>query len=139
MLFFCRILIVLIAILSAYSIHLLLKCAGVVGKRSVLKYTFTLVTDHVIFVWFWIELYNIIIPLFVILGIRAYEQLGYRAFGSAGKIIAACIITIHNIGGEIARIKHIYSNDIGIYSFHRMVLLFFLFVDLQPCPATFLL
>ncbi|KAG7332477.1 hypothetical protein KOW79_004311 [Hemibagrus wyckioides] len=55
------ILIVLIAILSAYSIHLLLKCAGVVG-------------------------------------IRAYEQLGFRAFGSAGKIIAACVITIHNIG-----------------------------------------
>ncbi|KAK3539961.1 hypothetical protein QTP70_019609 [Hemibagrus guttatus] len=55
------ILIILIAILSAYSIHLLLKSAGVVG-------------------------------------IRAYEQLGYRAFGSAGKIIAACIITIHNIG-----------------------------------------
>ncbi|XP_017323613.1 sodium-coupled neutral amino acid transporter 5 [Ictalurus punctatus] len=55
------ILIVLIAILSAYSIHLLLKSAGVVG-------------------------------------IRAYEQLGYRAFGSAGKILAACVITVHNIG-----------------------------------------
>lgn len=55
------ILIVFIAILSTYSIHLLLKSAGVVG-------------------------------------IRAYEQLGYRAFGSAGKIIAACVITIHNIG-----------------------------------------
>ncbi|XP_060930544.1 sodium-coupled neutral amino acid transporter 3-like [Limanda limanda] len=50
-----------IAILSAYSIHLLLKCAGVVG-------------------------------------IRAYEQLGNRAFGSMGKIVAACVITIHNIG-----------------------------------------
>ncbi|TSN76594.1 Sodium-coupled neutral amino acid transporter 3 [Bagarius yarrelli] len=55
------ILIVLIAILSAYSIHLLLKSAGVVG-------------------------------------IRAYEQLGYRAFGATGKVIAACVITIHNIG-----------------------------------------
>ncbi|KAI5610126.1 sodium-coupled neutral amino acid transporter 3, partial [Silurus asotus] len=55
------ILIILIAILSAYSIHLLLKCAGVVG-------------------------------------IRAYEQLGFRAFGSVGKIIAGCTITIHNIG-----------------------------------------
>ncbi|XP_072537836.1 sodium-coupled neutral amino acid transporter 3 [Salminus brasiliensis] len=49
------------AILSAFSIHLLLKSAGVVG-------------------------------------IRAYEQLGLRAFGQPGKIIAACIITIHNIG-----------------------------------------
>uniref|UniRef100_A0A8C4GLA4 Solute carrier family 38 member 5a n=1 Tax=Dicentrarchus labrax TaxID=13489 RepID=A0A8C4GLA4_DICLA len=56
-----RILLVSIAILSAYSIHLLLRSAGVVG-------------------------------------IRAYEQLGNRAFGPPGKILAACIITIHNIG-----------------------------------------
>uniref|UniRef100_A0AAQ4RKN2 Solute carrier family 38 member 5a n=1 Tax=Gasterosteus aculeatus aculeatus TaxID=481459 RepID=A0AAQ4RKN2_GASAC len=55
------ILLVSIAILSAYSIHLLLKSAGVVG-------------------------------------IRAYEQLGNRAFGVPGKILAACIITVHNIG-----------------------------------------
>lgn len=50
-----------IAILSAYSIHLLLRSAGVVG-------------------------------------IRAYEQLGNRAFGHPGKMLAACIITVHNIG-----------------------------------------
>ncbi|XP_052418624.1 sodium-coupled neutral amino acid transporter 3 isoform X5 [Carassius gibelio] len=50
-----------IAVLSAYSIHLLLECAGVVG-------------------------------------IRAYEQLGNHAFGQPGKILAACIITMHNIG-----------------------------------------
>ncbi|MBN3293742.1 S38A3 protein, partial [Polypterus senegalus] len=55
------ILLVCIAILSAYSIHLLLKSAGVVG-------------------------------------IRAYEQLGYRAFGPPGKVLAAIIITMHNIG-----------------------------------------
>ncbi|XP_077454809.1 sodium-coupled neutral amino acid transporter 3-like [Stigmatopora argus] len=55
------ILLVFIAILSAYSIHLLLKSAGVVG-------------------------------------IRAYEQLGNRAFGSPGKILAGSIITVHNIG-----------------------------------------
>lgn len=55
------ILLVSIAILSAYSIHLLLKCAEVVG-------------------------------------IRAYEQLGNRAFGHPGKMLAACVITIHNIG-----------------------------------------
>ncbi|TNN74824.1 Sodium-coupled neutral amino acid transporter 3 [Liparis tanakae] len=54
-------LLVSIAILSAYSIHLLLISAGVVG-------------------------------------IRAYEQLGNRAFGAPGKMVAACIITIHNIG-----------------------------------------
>ncbi|XP_053551679.1 sodium-coupled neutral amino acid transporter 5 isoform X2 [Bombina bombina] len=50
-----------IGLLSSYSIHLLLKCSGVVG-------------------------------------IRAYEQLGQRAFGSCGKILAALIITVHNIG-----------------------------------------
>ncbi|XP_037336828.2 sodium-coupled neutral amino acid transporter 3-like [Pungitius pungitius] len=55
------ILLVSIAILSAYSIHLLLRSAGVVG-------------------------------------IRAYEQLGNRAFGAPGKMLAACIITVHNIG-----------------------------------------
>ncbi|KAI1892180.1 hypothetical protein AGOR_G00130670 [Albula goreensis] len=55
------ILLTCIAILSAYSVHLLLKSAGVVG-------------------------------------IRAYEQLGKRAFGHTGKILAAVIITLHNIG-----------------------------------------
>ncbi|XP_030589377.1 sodium-coupled neutral amino acid transporter 3-like [Archocentrus centrarchus] len=55
------ILLLFIAILSAYSIHLLLKSAGVVG-------------------------------------IRAYEQLGYRAFGHPGKMLAAIVITVHNIG-----------------------------------------
>ncbi|XP_075041671.1 sodium-coupled neutral amino acid transporter 5 [Mixophyes fleayi] len=50
-----------IALLSAYSIHLLLKCSGVVG-------------------------------------IRAYEQLGQRAFGYGGKILTAIIITVHNVG-----------------------------------------
>ncbi|XP_037127705.1 sodium-coupled neutral amino acid transporter 3-like [Syngnathus acus] len=55
------ILLVFIAVLSAYSIHLLLRSAGVVG-------------------------------------IRAYEQLGNRAFGPPGKILAGSVITIHNIG-----------------------------------------
>uniref|UniRef100_A0A4W6DR66 Solute carrier family 38 member 5 n=1 Tax=Lates calcarifer TaxID=8187 RepID=A0A4W6DR66_LATCA len=55
------VLLVFIAILSAYSIHLLLRSAGVVG-------------------------------------IRAYEQLGNRAFGPPGKMLAACVITVHNIG-----------------------------------------
>ncbi|XP_023693116.1 sodium-coupled neutral amino acid transporter 3-like isoform X2 [Paramormyrops kingsleyae] len=50
-----------IAALSAYSIHLLLRSAGIVG-------------------------------------IRSYEQLGNRAFGAPGKVLAACVITIHNIG-----------------------------------------
>ncbi|KAK3539932.1 hypothetical protein QTP70_019570, partial [Hemibagrus guttatus] len=54
-------LLICIAILSSYSIHLLLKSAGVVG-------------------------------------IRAYEQLGKRAFGHLGKILAAVVITMHNIG-----------------------------------------
>ncbi|XP_054859205.1 sodium-coupled neutral amino acid transporter 5 [Eublepharis macularius] len=55
------VLLISIALLSAYSIHLLLECAGVVG-------------------------------------IRAYEQLGLRAFGPGGKVVAAVIISIHNIG-----------------------------------------
>uniref|UniRef100_A0A671XVB2 Amino acid transporter transmembrane domain-containing protein n=1 Tax=Sparus aurata TaxID=8175 RepID=A0A671XVB2_SPAAU len=33
-----------------------------------------------------------------VVGIRAYEQLGFRAFGHPGKILAAVIITLHNIG-----------------------------------------
>ncbi|KAJ8016382.1 hypothetical protein DPEC_G00006630 [Dallia pectoralis] len=55
------ILLISIACLSSYSVHLLLKSAGVVG-------------------------------------IRAYEQLGFRAFGHPGKIAAGIIITFHNIG-----------------------------------------
>ncbi|XP_060108728.1 sodium-coupled neutral amino acid transporter 5 [Heteronotia binoei] len=55
------VLLISIALLSAYSIHLLLACAGVVG-------------------------------------IRAYEQLGFRAFGHGGKVVAAVIISVHNIG-----------------------------------------
>uniref|UniRef100_A0A674A549 Solute carrier family 38 member 5b n=1 Tax=Salmo trutta TaxID=8032 RepID=A0A674A549_SALTR len=35
---------------------------------------------------------------FVGSGIRAYEQLGFRAFGHPGKIAAGVIITFHNIG-----------------------------------------
>uniref|UniRef100_A0A8C1PL41 Solute carrier family 38 member 5b n=1 Tax=Cyprinus carpio TaxID=7962 RepID=A0A8C1PL41_CYPCA len=55
------ILLTCIAVLSSYSVHLLLRSAGVVG-------------------------------------IRAYEQLGKRAFGHPGKILAALVITMHNIG-----------------------------------------
>ncbi|XP_010348478.1 sodium-coupled neutral amino acid transporter 5 [Saimiri boliviensis] len=50
-----------IALLSSYSIHLLLTCAGTVG-------------------------------------IRAYEQLGQRAFGPAGKVVVAAVICLHNVG-----------------------------------------
>uniref|UniRef100_A0AAY4BDQ9 Amino acid transporter transmembrane domain-containing protein n=1 Tax=Denticeps clupeoides TaxID=299321 RepID=A0AAY4BDQ9_9TELE len=50
-----------VAVLSCYSIHLLLKASGVVG-------------------------------------IRAYEQLGYRAFGMTGKLAAGIAITLQNIG-----------------------------------------
>ncbi|XP_074055505.1 sodium-coupled neutral amino acid transporter 5 [Macrotis lagotis] len=49
------------ALLSAYSIHLLLTCAGFVG-------------------------------------IPAYEELGRRAFGTSGKVAAAGVICLHNIG-----------------------------------------
>lgn len=36
------------------------------------------------------------------LGIRAYEQLGLKAFGHGGKVVAAVIISIHNIGGKVS-------------------------------------
>uniref|UniRef100_A0A671S6P6 Sodium-coupled neutral amino acid transporter 3-like n=1 Tax=Sinocyclocheilus anshuiensis TaxID=1608454 RepID=A0A671S6P6_9TELE len=35
-----------------------------------------------------------------VVGIRAYEQLGYRAFGTPGKMAAGIAITLQNIGGE---------------------------------------
>ncbi|XP_068598167.1 sodium-coupled neutral amino acid transporter 3 [Brachionichthys hirsutus] len=50
-----------VALLSSYSIHLLLKSSGIVG-------------------------------------IRAYEQLGYRAFGTPGKMAAGIAIILQNIG-----------------------------------------
>ncbi|XP_053577140.1 sodium-coupled neutral amino acid transporter 3 [Bombina bombina] len=50
-----------VALLSSYSIHLLLKSSG-------------------------------------ILGVRAYELLGYKAFGTPGKLAAAIAITLQNIG-----------------------------------------
>ncbi|KAK7155807.1 hypothetical protein R3I93_010462 [Phoxinus phoxinus] len=50
-----------VAGLSCYSIHLLLKCSGIVG-------------------------------------IRSYEQLGFRAFGMTGKMAAGIAITLQNIG-----------------------------------------
>ncbi|XP_053285665.1 sodium-coupled neutral amino acid transporter 3 isoform X1 [Pleuronectes platessa] len=55
------VLLTVVAGLSAYSIHLLLKCSGIVG-------------------------------------IRAYEQLGQRAFGTPGKMAAGIAITLQNIG-----------------------------------------
>lgn len=58
---FFLVLLLCIALLSSYSIHLLLTCAGVVG-------------------------------------IRAYEQLGQRALGPVGKVVAAMVICLHNVG-----------------------------------------
>uniref|UniRef100_A0A8C6U7Z4 Solute carrier family 38 member 3a n=1 Tax=Neogobius melanostomus TaxID=47308 RepID=A0A8C6U7Z4_9GOBI len=55
------VLLTVVAVLSSYSIHLLLKSSGIVG-------------------------------------IRAYEQLGYRAFGTPGKMAAGIAITLQNIG-----------------------------------------
>ncbi|CAK6952506.1 sodium-coupled neutral amino acid transporter 3-like [Scomber scombrus] len=36
-----------------------------------------------------------------IVGIRAYEQLGYRAFGTPGKMAAAIAIALQNVGGYL--------------------------------------
>lgn len=47
-------------------------------------------------------LLRVILSVFASLlsGIRAYEQLGYRAFGTPGKMAAGIAITLQNIGGE---------------------------------------
>lgn len=75
------------ALLSSYSIHLLLKSSGVVGEpRSTCSREAGAgkgASDAA--PW----------PT----GIRAYEQLGYRAFGTPGKLAAALAITLQNIGG----------------------------------------
>uniref|UniRef100_A0A8C7P9S9 Solute carrier family 38 member 3b n=1 Tax=Oncorhynchus mykiss TaxID=8022 RepID=A0A8C7P9S9_ONCMY len=55
-------LLTVVAVLSCYSIHLLLKSSGIVGKLA------------------------------------PYEQLGYRAFGTPGKMAAGIAITLQNIG-----------------------------------------
>ncbi|KFQ55978.1 Sodium-coupled neutral amino acid transporter 3, partial [Nestor notabilis] len=60
-----------VALLSSYSIHLLLKSSGIVG-------------------------------------IRAYEQLGYRAFGTPGKLAAAIAITLQNIGARPCMSSYLY-------------------------------
>lgn len=52
-------------------------------------------------------------------GIRAYEQLGKRAFGHPGKILAAVVITMHNIGGELKNKAGFESRCYVIYiTFH---------------------
>ena len=110
-----RILLTVVAVLSSYSIHLLLKSSGVVGLYG----AWILLRSLGSYIHF-----NFIVPqscaqdLLVIpsnlstftckassfvcgSGIRAYEQLGYRAFGTPGKMAAGIAITLQNIGGEV--------------------------------------
>uniref|UniRef100_A0A674BFX2 Solute carrier family 38 member 5 n=1 Tax=Salmo trutta TaxID=8032 RepID=A0A674BFX2_SALTR len=107
------ILLLCIAILSAYSIHLLLRSAGVVG-------------------------------------IRAYEQLGHRAFGQPGKVLAGSIITMHNIGAmssylfivksELPLVMQAFLGYLGYTSgFSLSCMVFFLISVIYkkfniPCP-----
>lgn len=43
-----------------------------------------------------------LIPVCVLpAGIRAYEQLGFRAFGTPGKMATGIAITLQNIGCEV--------------------------------------
>lgn len=43
-----------------------------------------------------------IIPVLLLsAGIRAYEQLGFRAFGTPGKMATGIAITLQNIGCEV--------------------------------------
>ena len=46
-------------------------------------------------------------------GIRAYEQLGYRAFGTPGKLAAALAITLQNIGGGPGRQTQTGGGQVG--------------------------
>ncbi|NWT02855.1 S38A3 protein, partial [Mionectes macconnelli] len=77
-----------VALLSSYSIHLLLKSSGIVGECQVLGRS---VPGGPI-----LTLNPPLLPIPT--GIRAYEQLGYRAFGTPGKLAAAIAITLQNIG-----------------------------------------
>lgn len=47
------------------------------------------------------QTHRLFLPASLFTGIRAYEQLGQRAFGPAGKVVVAIIICLHNVGGEI--------------------------------------
>ncbi|KAA8593368.1 sodium-coupled neutral amino acid transporter 3 isoform X1 [Etheostoma spectabile] len=51
-----------------------------------------------------------------IVGIRAYEQLGYRAFGTPGKMAAGIAITLQNIGA-FPRYPYLEKNCAGIQAF----------------------
>uniref|UniRef100_A0A673HPX0 Sodium-coupled neutral amino acid transporter 3-like n=1 Tax=Sinocyclocheilus rhinocerous TaxID=307959 RepID=A0A673HPX0_9TELE len=77
-------------------------------------------------------LLNFLLCLSVCLGIRAYEQLGYRAFGPPGKILAACIITLHNIG-EVSILtalhNHITPSDMICCVKHLLLFVSDWFVD----------
>ncbi|XP_059924425.1 sodium-coupled neutral amino acid transporter 3-like isoform X2 [Gadus macrocephalus] len=78
------ILLTVVAVLSSYSIHLLLKLSGIVG-------------------------------------IRAYEQLGYRAFGTAGKMAAGIAITLQNIGAMSSYLYIVkYEFPLVIQAFLRL-------------------
>lgn len=110
--FFCRILLMCIAFLSCYSIHLLLCSAGVVGEYSSEEHCasgvefFTFLCKMKEWVHMSCDWFSLCLLVSVVwLGIRAYEQLGVRAFGHPGKIMAALIITLHNIGGKTL-VKH---------------------------------
>lgn len=46
------------------------------------------------------QIYLAVIVCNLLPGIRSYEQLGYRAFGTPGKMAAGIAITLQNIGGE---------------------------------------
>lgn len=79
------------ALLSSYSIHLLLKSSGIVGERRDPSSRRGCA---------WIPPQPSLRLPSPLTGIRAYEQLGYRAFGTPGKLAAAIAITLQNIGGE---------------------------------------
>ncbi|NXV43341.1 S38A3 protein, partial [Uria aalge] len=77
-----------VALLSSYSIHLLLKSSGIVGEFQL--------PGGAVLGGSPPDPHPATAPCPA--GIRAYEQLGYRAFGTPGKLAAAIAITLQNIG-----------------------------------------
>lgn len=70
-------------------------------------------------------------------GIRAYEQLGNRAFGHPGKMLAACVITVHNIGGNVAPfVLCLIMDKQAHFKAYRMWYMCNKVFFLKPCPAT---
>lgn len=163
-----RILLTVVAVLSSYSIHLLLKSSGVVGAY-ISGIQLRLLWLGLVFLFHPLNIQDTTVAPTCVQdasclqshvstftckvsscvcgsGIRAYEQLGYRAFGTPGKMAAGIAITLQNIGGEVTPPSvlmpgfwegayHIMSplnTSLSIFYLNECLRAF----CLQPCPVT---